>query len=108
MTRRISDWRELPFEEIWCVDTEFYPGLGFDHGGRAGDLPTPLCLVACEMRSGRTIELWQDELGLNAPYRFDSKTLITGYMLAAEFGSILGSAGGNRLARSTRTLNFEC
>jgi DNA polymerase-1 len=86
MTRRISDWRELPFEEIWCVDTEFYPGLGFDHGGRAGDLPTPLCLVACEMRSGRTIELWQDELGVNPPYRLDSKTLITGYMLAAEFG----------------------
>ena len=24
----ISDWRQLPFDEIWIVDFEFYPGPG--------------------------------------------------------------------------------
>ena len=33
----ISDWRDLPFREIWVVDTEFYPGPGLANGGVAGD-----------------------------------------------------------------------
>jgi hypothetical protein len=63
MPARIYDWRELPFQEVWCVDTEFYPGAGLGNGGREGDASTPLCLVALEMRSGRLVPLWQDELG---------------------------------------------
>src|SRR6516165_10631808 len=47
---------------------------------------TPLCLVALEMRSGRLVRLWQDELGRFPPYRLDSDALIVGHMLAAEFG----------------------
>jgi hypothetical protein len=82
----ISDWRQLPFREIWPVDTEFYPGPGLANGGVVGDPPTPLCLVALEMRSGRLIRLWQDELGPFPPYRLDNESLIVGYMLAAEFG----------------------
>ena len=82
----ISDWRDLPFREIWIVDTEFYPGPGLANGGVAGDPVTPLCLVALEMRSGRLIRLWQDQLGPFPPYRLDNDALIVGYMLAAEFG----------------------
>jgi hypothetical protein len=37
MSTRVSDWRELPFREIWCVDFEFYPGAGLANGGREGD-----------------------------------------------------------------------
>ena len=37
----ISDWRELPFREIWCVDFEFYPGLGLTNGSWQGDAATP-------------------------------------------------------------------
>lgn len=80
------DWRDLPFREIWCVDTEFYPGAGFANGGVNGDPVTPLCLVAYEMRSGRLIRQWQDELGPFAPYPLGNEALIAGYMLAAEFG----------------------
>src|SRR5262245_49400870 len=80
-----SDWRQLPFREIWVVDT-VYPGSGLASGGVEGDPLTPLCLVALEMRSERLIRLWQDELGPFPPYRLDADALIVGYMLAAEFG----------------------
>ena len=53
----------LPFSEVWCIDFEYYPGRGLANGGVDGDPVTPLCLVAHEVRSGRTIRLWQDELG---------------------------------------------
>jgi DNA polymerase-1 len=86
MPARIYDWRELPFREIWCVDTEFYPGTGLANGGREGDPPTPLCLVALEMRSGRLVRLWQDELGPFPPYRLDADALFIGYLASAEFG----------------------
>ena len=82
----ISDWRDLPFREIWCVDFEYYPGRGLNNGGREGDAVTPLCLVAIEMRTGRVVRQWQDELGPFPPYRLDGDALFIGYMLSAEFG----------------------
>jgi hypothetical protein len=82
----ISDVLQLPFREIWVVDTEFYPGPGLANGGIVGDPVTPLCLVTLELRSGRLIRLWQDQLGPFPPYRLDNEALIAGYMLAAEFG----------------------
>jgi hypothetical protein len=90
----IFDWRDLPFHEIWCVDTEFYPGAGLANGAVHGDAMTPLCLVALEMRSGRLIRLWQDELGRFPPYRLDNDALIVGYMLAAEFGFHIAKGWG--------------
>jgi DNA polymerase I len=81
-----SSWQELPFREIWAVDTEFYPGAGLANGGRDGDQSTPLCLVALEMRTGRIIRLWAGELGRFAPYRLDADALFIGYMNSAEFG----------------------
>src|SRR5262245_58136991 len=86
MATTIYDWHTLPFREIWAVDTEFYHGPGRANGGAEGDPVTPLCLVALEMRSGRLVRLWQDELGPFPPYRLDSDALIVGHMLAAEFG----------------------
>jgi hypothetical protein len=81
-----SDWRQLPFEEIWAVDTEFYPGPGFANGGVEGDASTPLCVVGTELHSGRVVRQWQGELGSLPPYRIDAGVLIVGYMLSAEFG----------------------
>src|SRR6516162_895143 len=82
----ISDWHQLPFREIWIVDTEFYPGPGSANGGVEGDPLTPLCLVALELRSGRLVRLWQDELGPFPPYRLDNEALFGAYMNAAEYG----------------------
>jgi hypothetical protein len=76
----------LPFAEIWAIDFEYYPGQGLANGGVEGDLITPLCLVAHELRSGRTIQLWQDELGRFPPYRLDDSAVIISYGLAAEYG----------------------
>jgi DNA polymerase-1 len=90
----ISDWRELPFDEIWAVDTEFYPGPGFANGGQDGDPPTPLCLVALELKSGRLIRQWRDEFGPFPPYRLDAGALIMGYMISAEFGSHIALGWG--------------
>src|SRR5215831_4793576 len=81
------NWQDLPFREIWLVDTEFYPGAGFASGGADGDLPTPLCVVAHELRGNRAIRLWQNELGRFPPYRLDDNALFVAYMNAAEFGT---------------------
>jgi DNA polymerase-1 len=82
-----DDWLErLPFREIWAVDTEHHPGAGLANGGVEGDPLTPLCLVALELRAGRIVRLWQDQLGPFAPYRLDADAILFGYMLASEFG----------------------
>jgi hypothetical protein len=82
----ISDWRDLPFREIWCVDFEFYPGRGLGNGSREGDTATPLCVVGMEMRTGRIVRQWQDEFGPFPLYRLDSDVLFVGYMVSAELG----------------------
>jgi DNA polymerase family A len=82
-------WQDLPFREIWVVDTEFYPGPGLAHGGVDGDPITPLCLVAVEMRSGRIIRQWQDELGRTPPYSIGADSVVMGYLATAELGTHL-------------------
>jgi DNA polymerase-1 len=82
----ISSWQELPHEEIWAVDFEYYPGPGLANGGVEGDAVTPLCLVAIEMRTGRVIRRWQDEFGPFPPYRLDAGALFVSFMSSAEFG----------------------
>ena len=82
----IFDWRNLPYREIWSIDTEFYPGNGLANGGSEGDPITPLCLCGRELRTGRTIRLWQNEFGTEPPFSLDPDTLITAHALTAEFG----------------------
>jgi hypothetical protein len=95
MAPRFNSWCELPFQEIWCVDTEFYPGKGFANGGRQGDLITPHCLAAFEMRSGRTIRICHpSEFGPFPPYRLDAGALFIGYNNAAEYGVHLARGWG--------------
>ena len=89
-----SEWRDLPYREIWAVDCEYYPGAGLANGGTSGDRITPLCLVALEMRSGGLVRLWQGELGPFAPYRLDGEALIISFNLAAEFSFHLAQRWG--------------
>jgi DNA polymerase I len=67
---------ELPFEEIWLQDFEFVP--------QPGERPDVVCLAAYELRSGRTLRLWRDELGPQPPYRTDSKVLFVNFVANAE------------------------
>ena len=75
---------DLPYSEIWGEDTEYYPGRGLNNGGVEGDPITPLCRVAIELRTGRIVRQWQDELGPFSPYHRDA--LVFSYSLPAEFG----------------------
>lgn len=85
--RHFRSWEELPFEEIWCVDTEFYPGRGLNNGGRDGDPSTPLCVVAREMRTNRVVRQWADQFSPLPPYRIDDGVLVLGYTISAELGT---------------------
>jgi DNA polymerase I len=53
--------------EIWCVDFEFI--------ARPGELPDVVCLVAHELKSGRTLRLWRNQLRATPPYRIDASAL---------------------------------
>jgi hypothetical protein len=97
----------VSFPEIWCIDFEYYPGRGLANGGVDGDPVTPLCLVAHELRSGRTVQLWQDELGPFPPYRLDSSALVISYGLAAEFGCHLQNGWGEPACAIDALIEFR-
>ena len=67
---------ELPFDEVWLHDFEFV--------ARPGERPDVVCLAAHELRSGRTIKLWRDELGERPPYRTDRDVLFVNFVANAE------------------------
>jgi hypothetical protein len=66
------------YAAVWVVDYEFTP--------REGELPQPICVVAHEVRSGRHIEVWEDELGQLAspPYPVGRSSLFVAYVSQAE------------------------
>ncbi|MCC6787271.1 MAG: DNA polymerase I [Hyphomonadaceae bacterium] len=68
----------LPYHEIWVEDFEFI--------SREGELPAPICVVAHEVISGRTIRLWRDQFQSSPPYRSDADVLIVTYYGSAEVG----------------------
>lgn len=68
----------LPFPEIWAVDFEF--------GAEPGENPEPVCLVAWELRGGRKLRLWSDELGTTPPYPTGPDVLFVAYYASAEIG----------------------
>lgn len=72
--------RLSPFKQIWAVDFEFQQP--------AGERPVPVCLVAQEIRSGRLVRLWQDDLRSRRqpPYPVDAESLFIAYYASAELG----------------------
>ncbi|MGB1875589.1 MAG: DNA polymerase [Rhodospirillaceae bacterium] len=73
----------LPYQEIWCCDFEFY--------GADGNLSIPVCMVAIELRSGKIIRLWQDDLQKldAAPFDTGPNALFVAYYASAEIGCFL-------------------
>ncbi len=68
------------YREVWLVDFEF--------SAPPGERPTPVCLVAREFRSGRTLRLWQDDLRGRRmpPYPIGPDSLFVAYFASAELG----------------------
>jgi DNA polymerase I len=76
---------KLPFQDVWLLDFEFE--------APAGERQHPLCMVAVELRSGRTIKLWRDELYQargHPPFDTGPETLFVAYFASAELGCFLG------------------
>ena len=71
------------FKEIWLCDTEFF--------APDGERPYTLCLVARELRSGRTIRWWRDDLRRRrrAPFDVGADSLLVAYYASAEIGTLL-------------------
>ena len=69
-----------PFREVWLADFEFQ--------APPGERPQPVCLVAFELRSGRQIRLWQDDLRRlqSPPYSVSPDSLFVAYYASAEIG----------------------
>jgi DNA polymerase-1 len=72
---------DLPFEEIWVVDTEFHRPVG--------GLPDPVCCVAAlELKSGREVRLWTEQ-GAPQPFNTDLCNLFIAQYSSAEWLSFL-------------------
>jgi hypothetical protein len=71
------------FREIWLCDFEFW--------APTGERPKPLCLVAREFRTGRTLRLWRDELQTldKPPMDTGPSALFAAYFASAELGCFL-------------------
>lgn len=71
--------QDLPFSSVWVADFEFTP--------RPGEIPKPVCLVAHELKSGRRVRLFGDDLLTckRPPYEIDETALFVGYYVSAEF-----------------------
>ena len=68
------------FAEIWFVDFEF--------DAKPGCRPVPICMVARERRTGRTIRLWEEELRRRRvpPFAIGEDVLYVAYYASAEVG----------------------
>ena len=71
------------FPEVWLCDFEFRA----PHGER----PQPVCMVAREWRTGRTIREWADRLaGMSwPPFSVGDDSLFVAYYASAEFGCFM-------------------
>jgi DNA polymerase I len=76
VTTNLSNVLALPFAEIWAEDFEWVPKLGERHD--------VVCYGARELRSGRTLRLWRDQLGPNSPNRTDDQALFLSFVFNAE------------------------
>jgi hypothetical protein len=67
------------FREVWAVDFEF--------AAPPGHRPTPLCVVARELRSNRLVRQWLDGVPPGAPpYLAGPDSLLVAYYASAEWG----------------------
>ncbi|QDU22107.1 DNA polymerase [Urbifossiella limnaea] len=67
------------YRQVWCVDFEFH--------APSGHRPTPLCVCARELRTGRAVRHWlTDDPPAVAPYPTDAGALFVAYYASAELG----------------------
>ena len=70
----------LPYESIVAADFEF------EFGGRDGNRPRPVCMVAKDLRSGRDWRIWRGEFPSRPPFSIGPNTLFVAFVASAELG----------------------
>src|SRR5690242_2099531 len=74
--------QHLPYREVWCLD--------FEYRAPDGERPEPHCMVARELKSGRELQWWRDELlPGRPPFRLDAGALFVAYYASAELNCFL-------------------
>jgi DNA polymerase-1 len=66
------------FDEVWAADFEFT--------AHTGERPIPVCMVARELHSGRTIRIFENQFGPAPPFSIGPGTLFVAYYASAELG----------------------
>lgn len=71
------------YREVWLADFEFRQP--------AGERPEPVCMVAREYRTGRTLRVWADDLAAmdQPPFPIGTDALLVAYFASAELGCFL-------------------
>lgn len=70
----------LPFRHIVVADFEF------EFGGHDGERPQPVCMVAKELRTGKTWRVFRGEFGPAPPFPTGPDTLFVAFYASAELG----------------------
>ena len=70
----------LPYNAIVAADFEF------EFGGRDGNRPRPVCMVAKELRSGQEWRIWRGEFPSRPPFSTGPDTLFVAFVASAELG----------------------
>jgi DNA polymerase I len=68
------------FAAIVAADFEF------EFGGRDGNLPRPVCMVAKELRGGREWRIWRGEFPSQPPFPIGPASLFVAFYASAELG----------------------
>lgn len=71
---------DLPFAAVVVADFEF------EFGGRDGERPRPVCMVAKELRTGKEWRLWRGQFGSVPPFPIGQDTLFVAFNASAELG----------------------
>lgn len=73
------------YDSVWCVDFEYYTGIS------GADAPSPICMVAHELFSGKTIRVWLWGGAVTAcPIPTDNRSLYIAFYASAEITCHLG------------------
>jgi DNA polymerase-1 len=75
--------------DLSCFSTIVVVDFEFEFGGRDGNLPRPVCMVAKELRTGEIWRLWRDEFGPEPPFPIGVDALFVSFTASAELGCFL-------------------
>jgi DNA polymerase I len=67
----------LPYTAVVAIDFEF------EFGGRDGNRPRPVCMVARDLRSGREWRIWRGEFPSRPPFSTGPDTLFVAFVASA-------------------------